>query len=152
MYSICAKESHFTSNEANPNFWIPVSHNMIITLASALNVSHSPGKRKKTRRSRRGKRECLRAEMKGTGTTGLEGAAVASLVSGCWLSSSHPRNLDLLLTTELCDPHIHLSGPLAHHRMRKLASLRLVPDQCSEGLGLANASRVYKLVFSSYCR
>lgn len=104
--TVCAREKPFPSNKANPYFWIQVSHNMIITPASALNVSHSPCELKKHGGGEGGKKRCVRAEMKEE--EDWVGGSCSGFIS-VWLLAVNQSSLtlDLLLTTELCDLHIH---------------------------------------------
>lgn len=61
----------FPSNKVKPYFWIQVSHNMIITPASAPNVSHSPCELKNHGRAE-GEKDVLAGNLK-TEWSGDEG-------------------------------------------------------------------------------
>lgn len=106
MYSVC-KGNSFPSNKANPYFWIQVSHNMIITPASELNVSHSPTVNWKSMKQEA--EDMLAGKLKkgwnrdeGRGRVDW-GELAVWLLAVDWSSLT----LVLLLTTELCTLHIH---------------------------------------------
>lgn len=140
VYGMCKGKS-FLSNKANLYFWIQVSHNMIITPASTLYVSHSLRELKK-HGGAEGGMICVSRKLKDSAEerwrrreTGLERATAASLVSGCWLSQPvipDPEPAANHWSVRPAHPSTCQDSWLtAGHR--NLALLQLVQDQCFQG-------------------
>lgn len=86
MYNMRKGKSHFPVIRLTPISGFKCHIMWSLCQPALLNVSHSPCELKK-HGGQEGRKRCARAQMK---RLDWSGAAVASLVPGCWLSTSHP--------------------------------------------------------------